>query len=151
MLWKAPVTVSGSSSRFWVGAAVRHTLTLTLLASAVPQRPQKFSAVTVAVQSPEVTTPADPFPESRPLVEQRRGQAGGPARRPSRGWKRQSPTARSTRSPGAGRAASRPRSSRATAGPARPWLPIASWPVARPRVPERSCWAQTSDSPSAAW
>ncbi len=47
------------------GAAVV-TMTLTLLASATPQRPERFAAVTVAVQSPGVTTPADPFPETRP-------------------------------------------------------------------------------------
>ncbi|MBL7253705.1 ABC transporter permease [Paractinoplanes lichenicola] len=47
------------------GAAVV-TLTLTLLTSAVSERPDRFAAVTVAVQSPGVTTPADPFPETRP-------------------------------------------------------------------------------------
>jgi putative ABC transport system permease protein len=41
-------------------------LTLTLFASASPQVPDRFAAVKVAVQSPPVTTPADPFPESRP-------------------------------------------------------------------------------------
>ena len=41
-------------------------LTLTLLASATPHRPDRFAAVTVAVRSPLVTTPANPFPESRP-------------------------------------------------------------------------------------
>ncbi|GAB2623459.1 ABC transporter permease [Paractinoplanes abujensis] len=42
------------------------TLTLTLLASAGPERPDRFAAVTVAVRSAGVTTPADPFPETRP-------------------------------------------------------------------------------------
>ena len=42
------------------------TLTLTLFASAAPSVPDRFAAVTVAVQSPRVTTPADPFPESQP-------------------------------------------------------------------------------------
>ncbi|MFF5293239.1 ABC transporter permease [Paractinoplanes globisporus] len=42
------------------------TLTLTLLASAAPRVPERFAAVAVAVRSPGVTTPADPFPESRP-------------------------------------------------------------------------------------
>ncbi|MCM4083679.1 ABC transporter permease [Paractinoplanes hotanensis] len=55
----------GSLIAVLVGAAVV-TLTLTLLASARPQRPDRFAAVTVAVHSPGVTTPADPFPESRP-------------------------------------------------------------------------------------
>ncbi|MCY1140274.1 FtsX-like permease family protein [Actinoplanes sp. Pm04-4] len=55
----------GSFIAVLVGATVV-TLTLTLLASAVPQRPDRFAAVTVAVQNPDVTTPADPFPESRP-------------------------------------------------------------------------------------
>ena len=55
----------GSLIAVLVGAAVV-TLTLTLLASAGPQRPDRFAAVTVAVHSPGVTTPADPFPESRP-------------------------------------------------------------------------------------
>lgn len=41
-------------------------LTLTLLASAAPRTPERFAAVTVAVQSPAVQTAADPFPESRP-------------------------------------------------------------------------------------
>lgn len=47
------------------GAAVV-TSTLTLLASAVPERPERFAAVAVVVQSPAVSTPADPFPEPRP-------------------------------------------------------------------------------------
>ncbi|MBM2617765.1 ABC transporter permease [Actinoplanes sp. LDG1-06] len=42
------------------------TVTLTLLASAAPHKPDRFAAVAVAVQSPSVTTPADPFPETRP-------------------------------------------------------------------------------------
>ncbi|MEU4241467.1 ABC transporter permease [Actinoplanes sp. NPDC026619] len=42
------------------------TLTLALLASAKPQVPDRFAAVAVAVRSPGVSTPADPFPESRP-------------------------------------------------------------------------------------
>jgi putative ABC transport system permease protein len=41
-------------------------LTLTLLASAKPQLPDRYVAIAVAVRSPSVTTPADPFPESRP-------------------------------------------------------------------------------------
>ncbi|GAA0551227.1 ABC transporter permease [Paractinoplanes ferrugineus] len=41
-------------------------LTLTLLASAKPRVPDRFAAVTVAVRSPGVVTPVDPFPESRP-------------------------------------------------------------------------------------
>jgi len=41
-------------------------LTLTLLASARPQVPDRYAATAVAVRSPGVTTPADPFPESRP-------------------------------------------------------------------------------------
>ncbi|MEV6491643.1 FtsX-like permease family protein [Actinoplanes sp. NPDC051633] len=42
------------------------TATLTLLASATPVPPARFGAVAAAVQSPAVSTPADPFPESRP-------------------------------------------------------------------------------------
>ncbi|MFI5888666.1 FtsX-like permease family protein [Actinoplanes sp. NPDC051513] len=41
-------------------------LTLTLLGSAHPRVPDRYAAVAVAVQSPRVTTPADPFPEPRP-------------------------------------------------------------------------------------
>jgi putative ABC transport system permease protein len=41
-------------------------MTLTLLASASPRVPERYAAVTVAVRSPAVTTPADPFPEPRP-------------------------------------------------------------------------------------
>ena len=41
-------------------------LTLTLLASAKPQVPDRYAATAMAVRSPGVTTPADPFPESRP-------------------------------------------------------------------------------------
>ena len=41
-------------------------LTLTLLASAKPQLPDRYAAISVAVRSPGVTTPADPFPESLP-------------------------------------------------------------------------------------
>ncbi|MCO8270917.1 ABC transporter permease [Actinoplanes sp. TRM 88003] len=55
----------GSLLAVLVGTAVV-TLTLTLLASAGPRCPERFSAVTVALLSPEVSTPADPFPESRP-------------------------------------------------------------------------------------
>ncbi|WP_433368600.1 FtsX-like permease family protein [Actinoplanes sp. CA-142083] len=41
-------------------------LTLTLLGSAHPRVPDRYAAVAMAVQSPRVTTPADPFPEPRP-------------------------------------------------------------------------------------
>jgi len=41
-------------------------LTLTLLASAKPRVPDRYAATVVAVRNPGVTTPADPFPESRP-------------------------------------------------------------------------------------
>ncbi|MCU7730034.1 FtsX-like permease family protein [Actinoplanes sp. KI2] len=41
-------------------------LTLTLLASAKPRMPDRYAAIAVAVRSPGMTTPADPFPESRP-------------------------------------------------------------------------------------
>jgi putative ABC transport system permease protein len=41
-------------------------LTLTLLGSAHSRVPERYAAVSVAVQSPRATTPADPFPESRP-------------------------------------------------------------------------------------
>lgn len=41
-------------------------LNLTLLGSAHPRVPERYAAVSVAVQSPRATTPADPFPESRP-------------------------------------------------------------------------------------
>ena len=42
------------------------TTTLTLLASATPVTPARFRAVEAAVLSPAVSTPADPFQESRP-------------------------------------------------------------------------------------
>jgi putative ABC transport system permease protein len=42
------------------------TLTLTLLASAAHRVPGRYAAVTLAVQSPGVTTAADPFPETQP-------------------------------------------------------------------------------------
>jgi putative ABC transport system permease protein len=49
---------------FFGTAAV--ALTMTLLGSAHPRVPDRYAAVAVAVQSPRVTTPADPFPEPRP-------------------------------------------------------------------------------------
>ncbi|MGK5678579.1 FtsX-like permease family protein [Actinoplanes sp. URMC 104] len=55
----------GSFLAVLVGAAVV-TVALTLLASATPHRPDRFAAVTMAVQGPAVKTPADPFPETRP-------------------------------------------------------------------------------------
>ena len=42
------------------------TLSLGLLASASPHLPGRYAALAAAVRSPAVTTPADPFPESRP-------------------------------------------------------------------------------------
>jgi putative ABC transport system permease protein len=47
------------------GTAVA-TSTLGLLASASPRVPDGYAALTAAVQSPAVRTPADPFPEPRP-------------------------------------------------------------------------------------
>lgn len=41
-------------------------LTLALLGSASPHRPDRYAAVTAAVRGASVTTPADPFPEPRP-------------------------------------------------------------------------------------
>ena len=70
----------GAFAAVGVGTAMV-TATLSLLASASPQVPDRFAAVAVAVQSPAAATPADPFAESRPWSSEQAaalaGQLGG--------------------------------------------------------------------------